>query len=59
MVNNFVPPKPGEKILLFCMECKTIFHGSNPGYGISRLLSKTRCPSCNSKKVFPHPGIHY
>ena len=59
MVNNFVPPKPGDLIMLLCMDCRMMFHGKNPGYGLSRLFSKTKCPQCKSKRIVPHPGVQY
>ena len=44
-----------KKVLTFQM----MFHGKNPGYGLSRLFSKTKCPQCKSKRIVPHPGIQY
>lgn len=30
-MNNFVPPRPGENIVLTCLDCKNMFTGPNPG----------------------------
>lgn len=59
MINNFVLPEPGEIIFLTCRDCKNMFKGPNSGYGLKRLFSKTKCPDCGGKKIFPHPAIHY
>ncbi len=59
MTNNFIPPQPGQIIMLQCIKCRFVFHGPNPGSGITRLFSKTRCPVCKSKKIIQFPGIHY
>lgn len=59
MIDNFIPSRTGERILLYCIDCKTAFYGSNSGNGLSRILLKTRCLRCKSKKVVQHPGIQY
>jgi len=58
-MQNFYPPMSGEEIFLKCKKCKAMFKGRNPGSGIRRLFSKTVCPQCGSKKVFPDPRVHY
>lgn len=59
MVNNFVPPKPGDTIVLMCIDCKFMFRGKNPGHGIFGSFYKTKCPQCKGKNVVPHPGVAY
>lgn len=63
MINNFVPPKPGENILLMCCKCKCMFNGPNPGYGPVLIpvlfVKRAKCPNCGSRKVVPFPGVKY
>lgn len=61
---SFVPPRHGESIPLLCLECKKMFVGPNPrGSSLFGDLvnnhRKAKCPECGSKKVVPHPGVHW
>ena len=63
MMHNFYPPHAGETIVLLCTECHHMFMGPNPrglkSLILSRPVKKAKCPKCGSKKVVPHPFIHY
>ena len=64
MTNSFVPPTPGERIMLLCTKCKAMFSGPNPGYNspfrfLCKPMKKAKCPNCGSKRVIPYPWIHY
>ena len=64
IMKNAFPPSHGESIPLICTECKKMFIGPNPN-GIKlfddfpKLKKKAQCPKCGSKKVVPHPGVHF
>lgn len=64
MGSNFFPPRYGEPIPLLCLNCKRMFVGPNPrGSKIFEDMikkhKKAKCPDCGSKRVIPHPGIHW
>lgn len=64
MMNYFVPPKPGERIMLMCINCKKMFFGPNPGHNspfpfLGKRVKKVKCPECGSKRVIPHPFVSY
>lgn len=64
IMKNVFPPRYGEPIPLLCTECKRMFIGPNPKGTIFfddflNLKKRAKCPNCGSKKVVPHPGVHF
>lgn len=57
-MNNFVPPRPGEKIAYVCTKGSNRFSHKIPKSILGLVKSQVKCPSCGGRAI-KDPAIMY